>query len=108
MELKTHLPQRPIQELVAEVAKIEISAALASTKTKREPETPKTTSSEPSSQRKMSTRKTKKEPTSELESEKEEAEFSKEVESFGEDPESEEDAELVTLPLEEKKKKMET
>ena len=67
VELKTPLPQHPMQELVAKVAKIEILAAPASAKTKRESETPKTTSSKPSSQKRMSTRKTKKEPTPELE-----------------------------------------
>ena len=55
----------------------------------------------------MSTRKTKKEPTQELELEEEEAESSEEVESSDEDPELEEEAERLT-PLPEKKKKMNT
>ena len=55
----------------------------------------------------MSTRKTKKEPTSELELEEEEAKSSEEVESFGEDLESEEEAEPIT-PLLEKKKNIKT
>ena len=106
MELKTPLPQHPMQELVAEVAKIEIPAPLASAMTKMELKTPKTTSSEPSSQWRMSTRKTKKEPTPELESEEEEVKSLDKVESSGEDLESKEEAEPATLPPE--KKKMET
>ena len=46
VELKTPLLQCPMQELVAEVAKIEILAVPTSAKTK-ELEIPKTTSSEP-------------------------------------------------------------
>ena len=107
VELKIPLSQHLMQELVAEVAKIKISAAPAFAKTKRESRTPKTTSFEPSSQRRMKTRKTKKEPTAELELEEEEAESSKEVKSSGEDLELEEEAKPVT-PLLEKKKKMET
>ena len=107
MQLKTPLTQRQMQELVVEVAKIKILASPASAKIKRELETLKTMNSKPSSQRRMSTRKMKKEPTLELESKEEEAESSEEVESFGEDLESEEEAEPITPPLE-KKKKMET
>ena len=106
VELKTPLPQHPMQELVAEVAKIGIPAAPASAKMKRESETPKTTSSK-SSPRRMSIRMMKKEPTPELESEEEEAESSEEVESSSEGSESEEEAEPTT-PLPEKKKKMDT
>ena len=108
MELKTPLPQQPMKELVAEVAKIEILAAPASTKAKKELETPKTTSSEPSLWR-MSTKKTKKEPTRELSKKEEDAESSEEetVDSSSKELELEEEAELATPPLE-KKKKMET
>ena len=76
---------------------------LALAKAKRESETPKTTSSEPSLQR------TKKEPTSELSEEEEEAKSSEEetVDSSGEEPKLEEEAEPAT-PLLQKKKKMET
>ena len=89
------------------MAKIEILVAPASTKTKKESETPKITSSEPSSQQRMSTRKTKKEPTPDFKLEEEEVESSDKVESSNEDPESKEEAELAT-PLPEEKKKMET
>ena len=108
VELKTLLPQRSIKELIAEVAKIEIPAALAPTKMKTKSETPKTTSFEPSLQR-MSTKKTKKEPTLELSKEEEEAKSLEEetVDSSGREPESENEAEPAT-PLPEKKKKMET
>ena len=41
VELKTPLPQQPIKELVAEVAKIEIPAIPASAKAKRELELPR-------------------------------------------------------------------
>ena len=97
-----------MKELVAEVAKIEVPAVLASSKAKRKSETPKTTSLEPSPQR-MSTRKTKKEPKPELSEEEEEAESSEEerVDNSSEEPESEEEAKPAT-PLLEKKKKMET
>ena len=64
-----------MKELVAMVAKIEIPTAPASAKAKKESETPKTTSSE-SLPRRMSTRKTKKEPMPKLESEEEDVESS--------------------------------
>ena len=100
VELKTPLPQWLIKELVAEVAKIEILAAPASAKAKKESETPKNTSSEPSPQR-ISTRKTKKEPTLELSES-----LGKEMaDSFGKKSELEEEAEPATLLP---KKKMET
>ena len=77
-EVKTPLPQRPVKELVAGLAKIEIplaaellAATPATAKAKRtgmDSETPKTTSFEPSSQKK-SVKKKKKEPS--LESEEE-------------------------------------
>ena len=105
MELKTPLLQRPMQELFAKVAKIEIPTAPTSAKTKRESETPKTMSSEPFSQWRMSTKKTKKEPTLELKSEEEGVESLYKVESFGEDSKSEEEAKPATPPP---KKKMET
>ena len=106
VELKTPLPQRSIKELVAKIAKIEIPAAPASAKTKmtkRELETPKTTSSKPSLQR--STRKKMKEPSLEPSIEEEEVESSEEeeVESSDEEPESEEEAKPTTPPLEKKK-----
>ena len=55
----------------------------------------------------MSLRKTKKEPTLELESEEESNESSEEIGSFGGNLELEDEAELATPPLE-KKKRMET
>ena len=103
VELKTLLLQRPMKELVVEIAKIEVLVALALAKTKmtkRELETPKTTSSEPSLQR--STRKKTKEPSPELE--EEETESLEEVESSGQEPESEEEAKPTTPPPEKKKK----
>ena len=93
-------------ELVAKVAKIEILAAPALGKmkmTKRELETPKTTSSKPSLWK--SARKKMKEPFPE--SEEEEIESLEEVESSGEELESKEEAKPAT-PLPEKKKKIET
>ena len=86
------------------MAKIEIPAVPASAKTKKELETPKTTSSEPSLRR--SGRKKTKEPSPE--SEEEEAESSEEeVESSGKEPEMEEEAKPA-IPPPEKKKRIET
>ena len=114
MELKTPLSQQPSKELVAKIPKIEIPSAPAPAPmmkkmTEREPETPKTTSSEPSLQR--STRKKQKEPSPELSTEEEEEGSSKEEEDvemvssnneLGSD--EEEEAELATPPLGKKKK----
>ena len=105
MELKTPLPQHPIKELIAEVAKIETLAIPASANAKRESETSKTMSSKSSPQR-MSTRKMKKEPTPELSEEEEEAKSSKEeiVDSSDGEPKLEDEAEPAIPPLEEKKR----
>ena len=108
MELKTPLLQRPMKELVAEVVKIKIPLAPILARAKRESETSKTTNLVVSLQR-MTTRKTKKEPTPELSKEEEEVESKEEetVDSSSEEPESKEEAELASPPPE-KKKKMKT
>ena len=81
---------------------------LTKPKIEKESETPKTTSSKPSPQRRSARKKTK-EPSLDSSTEEEEAKSSKEeeVESSGEEPESEEKAE-PSIPLPEKKKKIET
>ena len=105
VELKTPLPQCPGKELIAKILKIEVPAApTSSTKmTKRELETPKTTSSEPAPWR--SNKKKKKEPTPDLESVEEEAKSSEEeeVENSSKEPESEEEGKPSTPALEKKK-----
>ena len=101
--LKTPLQQLPIKDLIAEVAKIEISAIPTLAKTKGELETPKTTSSEHSPYR--SGRKKMEEPSPE--SEEEEESLEEEIESSGGEPESEDEAKpAITLPK--YKKKIET
>ena len=110
--LKTPLHQRPIKEVIAEVAKIEIlpaatrAATLATVKTKKtekDLET-KTISSELSLHRKSAKKKTK-EPSPE--SKEEEESTAEETGSSGEEQESEEEAKPMTLPAE-KRRRMET
>ena len=107
-EVKTLLPQRPVKELVARLAKVEIPpAAIPSAAKKKKAEKDsdtKTTSSEPSSQRRKSRRKTKKEPYPELESEEESA--AEDTRSSDGDQESEE--EESTTPPPKLKKRMDT
>ena len=108
-EVKTPLPQWPVKELVAGLAKIEIPPGTIPTtipttvrtkKIGKDLETPKTRNSKPSSQKKSV--KKKKEPFLESEEEEESTEGTR---SSGGGAESEEEPEPAT-PLPEKRKRM--
>ena len=113
--LRTHLQQRSVKKVIAEVAKIEVppvefpattlAANPITVKTKKieKDSGTKTTSSEPSSQRRSARKKTK-EPFPEQDEDEESSE--EEIRSSGEEPELEE-AEPTTPPPE-KKKEIET
>ena len=102
--MKIPLPQRPVKEVVIEIAQ-EVPPAkyptttllVAKTKAGRDSVTPKTTSSEPSLQTRSIKKKKKQEPTLELESEEEST--AEDTGSSGGNPESGEEAEPVTPPL---------
>ena len=111
VELKTPLSQCLGKEQVAEAPKIVVPVALvpiATEMTERESETPKTTSFDPFLKR-MSTRKTKKDPTPDPSSEEEDDGSSEELEeeevasSNNELESREEEAEPTTPPPEKKR-----
>ena len=116
IELKTPHQHRPGKEPVAETGKVVILAIVvpATRKmTKKEPETPKMTSSDPSPRR-VSTRKKKKEPSPKPSTKEEEEGSLEDVEelelvSSSEEPElEEEEAEPAFPPLEKSKLKTQT